>query len=111
MARKDKAPRPRESAIVGSIKRVLAERSAWHIKTHGASMQVSGIPDIIACYRGRFVGLEVKDHKGNPTPLQKYELECIATAGGVSAVVRSVEEVETMLDNIDQEIDHVSPAP
>lgn len=81
------------------------------MKAHGGSMQASGIPDILVCYRGRFMGLEAKAAKGNTTPLQEYEIETIQRAGGLAAVVRSAAEVEQMLDLIDAEVDGVSPAP
>ena len=47
----------------------------------------SGVPDIIACYRGRFFGIECKAGKNKPTALQEKNLRDISEAGGSSTVV------------------------
>lgn len=54
---------------------------------------MAGLPDIIACVEGRFVGLETKlPDGGNATPVQKYIHGLIGRAGGKAVVVRSVGE-------------------
>lgn len=49
----------------------------------------SGVPDIVACVYGAFVGIEVKadKRKNPPTELQKKNLAEIETAHGVSLVI------------------------
>ncbi len=82
-----------EKLIVNTIKKALQERGAWVTKTHG-SPHLAGLPDIIACYRGRFVGLEVKtpETRGTVSARQSAILEQIYEAGGISGVVTSVDE-------------------
>lgn len=89
----------KEKEIVNRIKVAMQERGAWVIKTHG-SPNLAGLPDILACYRGRFIGLEVKrpDTRHTVTPRQQHFLDAIAEAGGLTAVVVSVEEAEAVLD-------------
>ena len=53
--------------------------------THGYGS--SGIPDIVACINGRFVGIECKAGKGKTTALQEKNLNAITQAGGLSIVV------------------------
>lgn len=48
----------------------------------------SGIPDIIACFRGQFIAIECKAGFNTTTQLQERELKAIATAGGVTLVIR-----------------------
>lgn len=48
----------------------------------------SGIPDIIACYRGCFIAIECKAGFNKTTALQDKELAAITTAGGVTLVIR-----------------------
>ncbi len=48
----------------------------------------SGIPDIIACFRGHFIAIECKAGFNTTTQLQERELKAIATAGGVTLVIR-----------------------
>lgn len=64
--------------------------------THGFGR--SGVPDVICCVAGRFLGVECKAGDNKPTPLQKRELEAITKAGGVSLVVN--ETNLTMLEEI-----------
>lgn len=45
----------------------------------------------------QFVALEVKTPQGRATARQKEFLKCVDRAGGLAAVVRSVEDVEQLL--------------
>jgi hypothetical protein len=47
----------------------------------------SGVPDIVACVAGQFVGIECKAGNNKPTALQKRNLEQIETAGGRTLVI------------------------
>ena len=47
----------------------------------------SGVPDIIACLGGKFIGIECKAGKNKPTPLQEKNLKEILGAGGVALVI------------------------
>ena len=62
----------------------------------------SGVPDIIACYKGRFVGIECKANGGKPTALQKKHLKDIQTAEGFSVVIDelNVDMLESLLINL-----------
>ena len=87
-----------EKDIVQSILRYLRavpECFAW--KTHGGMYGTAGIPDIIACVRGRFFAFEVKMPIGKVTPLQEATIQKILASGGTAAVVRSVDEVRAIV--------------
>jgi Holliday junction resolvase len=87
-----------EKAIVNAIKKALQGRGAWVIKTHG-SPSLSGLPDIIACYEGRFVGIEVKKPttRHTVTLRQQAVLDMIAQSGGITGVATSVEEALNLI--------------
>ncbi len=55
----------------------------------------AGIPDIICCVRGQFVGIECKAGSNRPTALQARELRAISEAGGITFVVNedAIEEL------------------
>lgn len=53
--------------------------------THGFGR--SGVPDIICCVKGRFVGIECKAGSNKPTTLQEKEMQDIRTSGGVTYVI------------------------
>lgn len=88
-----------ESDIVKAIMKYLKSVPrcfCW--KEHGGMYGTAGIPDIIACINGRFFGFEVKTAVGKPTKLQEATICKILAAGGTALVVRSVEEVKSVLD-------------
>lgn len=67
----------------------LKSRGAWCFTTHGGSMfQVAGLPDVIAVYKGIFLGLELKTGNYQATELQKQKLNNIQDAGGVGLILR-----------------------
>lgn len=52
---------------------------------------MAGLPDIIACVDGKFIGLETKmPDGGDPTVIQQLIHRKIKLAGGKAFVVRSV---------------------
>ncbi len=90
----------REKSIENKIKIYLKSIGAYYVKYFGNSFSQVGVPDILACYKGHFIGIEVKNEKGKTSPLQDYNLEEIKKAGGYSLVARSVEDVKKVIDNI-----------
>ena len=72
-------------------------------KEHGGALGTSGIPDIICCYKGRFLGLEAKLPGGRLTALQKRALEKINRAGGIARRVESVDDVKAVIAQADRE--------
>lgn len=79
----------KESKYQTLILDYLTEKGAWCFTTHGGSMfQVAGLPDVIAVYKGIFLGLELKTGKYQATDLQKQKLNTIQDAGGVGLILR-----------------------
>ena len=60
----------------------------------------TGIPDIIGIYKGQGVGLEVKTGGGRPSAIQRWILARIKACGGISGVVRSVEDAEKVMEEV-----------
>ena len=58
----------------------------WFVKFQALSL--TGVPDLLICYRGRFAAWELKVGAGKPTKRQSWALECIRRAGGIARVVR-----------------------
>ena len=94
-----------EKDIVAAIRRYLATlgEDVFVWKEHGSPYGTSGVPDIICCYKGRFLGLEAKLPRGRLTALQKRVLEKINRAGGVARRVESVEDVKAIIEQADRE--------
>ena len=92
-----------EKDIVAAIQRYLATlgEDVFFWKEHGSAYGTSGVPDIVCCYRGRFLGLEVKRPGGRLTPLQERTLARISAAGGIARRVESVEDVKDIIRQAD----------
>ena len=88
-----------EKKIENQIKKWLDKQGYWWMKVHGDLFQKSGVPDILACINGRFVGIEVKRPGGKVSALQDYNIEQIRASGGVAFVATSVDEVRFNLDH------------
>ena len=77
----------KEKVFENKIKKMLDEHGAWYVKYFANRNTKSGIPDILACVNGEFLGIEVKSDLGNPTKLQLHNVEMIRKAGGCAFVV------------------------
>jgi hypothetical protein len=91
-----------EKQIENKIKAYLKTLpNCFYFKTHGCTYSAAGIPDLIICYRGRFVALEVKQPSGKLTKLQEMTLRKINGAGGIAYKVTSPDEVREIIENLD----------
>lgn len=77
--------------------------NCFYWKEHGGYYGTAGVPDIIACYKGRFIAFEVKVGNNKTTALQAVTLRRILKAGGYALVVRSVEEVMQVIRAFEKE--------
>ena len=91
----------KEKDVVDSIKEYLQTiPNIFFWKEHGGQFGTAGIPDLIVCYKGRFISFEVKKPGGKPTLLQKLTLNKIERAKGIAKIVTSVEQVKEIIENI-----------
>ena len=92
-----------EKYITDKILKYLRSLTGCYcFKEHGGSYGNSGIPDIICCYRGRYAAFEVKTAKGRTTALQDVNIRNINRAGGKAVVVRSLDEVKSVIKELEQ---------
>ena len=94
-----------EIEIVAAIKKYLSSLGSdvFFWKEHGSVYGTNGVPDIICCYKGRFLGLECKRPGGRLTELQKRAIKKINRAVGVACRVESVEDVKRVIERVDLE--------
>lgn len=92
-----------EKKIVNAILDAYRQRGAFAEKIHGGPQQPR-LVDIVACYEGVFIALEVKAGNGKPTPYQANVLSDVSSAGGVAEVVWSVDDATAILDEIEKGI-------
>lgn len=91
-----------EQKIQASILNLLKAKGAYTVKVMAANR--NGVPDILACYKGRFIAIEVKDKGNKATPLQLANIEQIKEQGGYALVAYSPYQVELLLGEIDESI-------
>ena len=76
-----------EARVKKAVTTILKNAGVYYFYPVTGGYGSSGVPDIVGCYLGRFIGIECKAGKNKPTELQKSNLEKISSAGGVSLVV------------------------
>jgi hypothetical protein len=59
-----------------------------------------GNPDIVVCYKGIFVGLEIKTKTGKQSPSQEKTEQEIINAGGKYFIIRSIDDVINALESL-----------
>lgn len=83
----------RESTFQDKIIRKLKKLpECWYVKIWGGGFQRAGIPDILICYKGFFIAVELKNEIGEASELQKYNIEKIKEARGIALVIRPQNE-------------------
>lgn len=95
----------KEKIFETKIKKMLKEKGAYHVKFFANGYTRSGVPDILACVNGYFVGIEVKAQNGHPSELQLYNAEQIRKAGGFSFIVypSGYDELIKIIDGLRRE--------
>ena len=70
------------------VKKFLEEQGAYFIKYWGGGQYTkAGIPDVLACVNGMFMGVELKAPRGKPSELQLHNLKKIDEAGGFGVLL------------------------
>ena len=77
----------------------LEDNGAFIFKIHGGPQMMSGLPDLIACLHGKFIGTEVKQPGRTPTARQKFVHSLIMRSGGTVIVATSVDDVKHLVND------------
>lgn len=76
-----------EKKVKTKVEAILKDEQVYYFFPATGGYGRSGVPDIVACVNGWFLGIECKANGGKPTALQVRELERIRMANGVAVVV------------------------
>ncbi|MGN1043545.1 MAG: VRR-NUC domain-containing protein [Acutalibacteraceae bacterium] len=88
----------KEKTITNQILKYLKSApECFAFKEHGGIYGVSGIPDVICCYKGKFMAFEVKTSQGKLSKLQEITIKRINESGGMAFKVTSLQEVKDIL--------------
>lgn len=92
-----------EGKVKARLKKQLDEMGIYHFAPFQAGMGSSGVPDVICCANGFFVGIECKkDAKTAPTALQTKHANDIQRSNGVAFLFNgdNMRELEVLLNRI-----------
>jgi Holliday junction resolvase len=78
-----------EGEIKDQVRKVLDEMGAYYFFPAANGYGRTGIPDVIACVGGHFVGIECKAGSKQPTALQQRELDNIEETEGTGLIVNA----------------------
>ena len=89
-----------EGRVKAKIKDYLKALGVWHFSPQGTGFGRSGIPDLVCCHQGRFIGIEVKapGKIKNTTTMQDREIAEINAAGGTALVVDDVSQLKHIFE-------------
>ena len=76
-----------EKSFENKIRRYFDDIGAWGVKYFANRNTRSGIPDLLYCYQGQFIAVEVKATDGKPSPLQLEHQRQIRRAGGICIIL------------------------
>ena len=93
-----------EKKVKDKVVQILKAHEVYYFfpATHGYGR--SGVPDIVCCVRGRFLGIECKAGENKLTALQERELDAIKKAKGCTLVIRedNINLVESLLKDMER---------
>lgn len=90
-----------EKKVKDKVVKILKAHNAYYFfpATHGFGR--SGVPDIVCCYKGKFIAFECKAGSNTTTALQDREISAIRAVGGVAHVIKedNVDLVRAVLED------------
>jgi Holliday junction resolvase len=93
-----------EKKVKDKVKKMLKDVGAYSFMPATAGFGKSGVPDIVACIQGKFIGIECKAGKGKPTALQEKNLMDITNCGGYAVLVNEhgLEYLKLLLEQMNE---------
>lgn len=76
-----------EKWVKAQVVKMLKDLDAYYFYPVASGYMRTGVPDIVACLNGRFLGIECKANGNKTTEIQDRNLVAIKKNGGVAMVV------------------------
>lgn len=89
-----------ERKVKKKVIELLKARGAYYAMPVASGFGNSGVPDILCCYKGWFLGIECKANGGKATALQLSNLKQIKEAGGVALIIDEWALRERVLETV-----------
>jgi len=95
-----------ESKVKLKVVKLLNKYNAYYFFPPSNGYGRSGIPDVVGCVKGKFIGIECKAGKNTTTHLQDREIDRIRAAEGHGMVVN--EGNIDLLEQVLKELTHAN---
>ena len=93
----------KEQDLINEIKDYLnTTKGLFYWKEHGGQFGTAGIPDIIICYKGKFIAFECKQPGRKPTILQAITIRRILNANGIAVIVTDLRQVKEIINSLNK---------
>ena len=96
-----------EKNFENKVKDFLKDQGCWFVKYWGGGeFTKAGIPDILCCCNGYFLGIEIKAPRGKPSELQKWNIKNINCSGGIGVVLYpdQFDQFKSMFEWLDMDL-------
>lgn len=92
-----------EAKVKDKVVKILKAHGVYYFYPVTGGYGGSGVPDIICCHKGYFIGIECKAGRNKPTKLQELNITRIRQSGGMALVINE--------DNIDEVLEALGAVP
>nr|DAF84365.1 MAG TPA: Nuclease [Caudoviricetes sp.] len=95
----------KEAVFSRSVTKYLESVGAIVNNQTGSMFSKVGVSDLLICYKGIFIALELKVGNYQPDPLQIVYLQKVRESGGIGLLLRdTLEDLETVIYMIDNNV-------
>jgi Holliday junction resolvase len=94
----------KEKWVKQQVVKMLKDRGAYYFYPVASGYMSIGVPDIVACYKSMFIGIECKAGTNKPSVLQEKNLQHIQDNEGLAMVVNedNLLAFQNFLDEMDK---------
>lgn len=91
-----------ENKFQAKAKQTFESAGFFVFNVHGGPYQTRGVPDLIMCFCGIFVAVELKVFPNFLHPLQRFQIDLIKKTGGLAYMARSEDDIERIINEVRQ---------
>lgn len=92
----------KEGSLQERIQQFIERQGGYCFKNHGDMTTEPGRPDIVCCYKGLFVGIEVKVDDNEPSRQQGIHCRNIWKSKGIAFITWDLETVKIIFSFINR---------
>ena len=91
---------PPEKKVKDKVVKLLKAHGIYYFFPATFGMGRSGVPDVVCCWRGKFLAVECKAGKNTTTALQDREIAAIRSAGGIALIINenNLDELKALIE-------------